>query len=103
MRLLQTTLEDGSPLVRRELVVALQWIVRSFLPSFVNLCRALQAVLKIQSIILFFLIFFTKNIKQNSDKDLEKSLKSKCLTRTYKKNKSNYMNLKHNNTSFISV
>lgn len=42
LRLLQTTLEDGSPLVRRELVVALQWIVRSFLPSFVNLCRALQ-------------------------------------------------------------
>ena len=28
--------------MRRELVVALQWIVRSFLPSFVNLCRALQ-------------------------------------------------------------
>ena len=42
LRLLQTALEDGSPLVRRELVVALQWLIYSFLPNFVNLCRALQ-------------------------------------------------------------
>ena len=35
-------MEDGSPLVRRELVVALQWIVYSFLPTFINLCRTLQ-------------------------------------------------------------
>ena len=30
----------------------------------------------------------------NDLKDVEKSLKSKCLTRTYKKNKSCYMNFK---------
>ena len=36
------TLEDGSPLVRRELIVALQWIVSTFLPTFINLCKALM-------------------------------------------------------------
>ena len=35
------TLEDGSPLVRRELIVALQWIVSTFLPTFINLCKEL--------------------------------------------------------------
>jgi regulator-associated protein of mTOR len=42
LKLLQMTLEDGSPLVRRELIVALQWIVSTFLPTFINLCKALM-------------------------------------------------------------
>lgn len=42
LRLIQKTLEDGSPLVRRELIVALQWIVYSFLPNLINLCKTLQ-------------------------------------------------------------
>lgn len=41
LKLLQMTLEDGSPLVRRELIVALQWLVLTFLPNFINLCRSL--------------------------------------------------------------
>merc|ERR1719187_1601432 len=39
-KLLQRMLEDGSPLVRRELVVALQWVVTSFLPNFTGVLRA---------------------------------------------------------------
>jgi len=42
LKLLQMTQEDGSSLVRRELIVALQWIVSTFLPTFVNLCKALM-------------------------------------------------------------
>ena len=35
--------------------------------------------------------------------DLEKSLKSNCLTRTYKNNKSYYMNFMHENKSYIPL
>jgi len=42
LHLLNTVLQDGSPLVRRELVVALQWVVNNFMPNFVTVCKALQ-------------------------------------------------------------
>ena len=42
LHLLNTVLQDGSPLVRRELVVALQWVVNNFMPNFVSVCKALQ-------------------------------------------------------------
>jgi hypothetical protein len=42
LKLLQSCVEDGSPLVRRELVVALQWVLLTFLPNFINLLKALQ-------------------------------------------------------------
>jgi len=42
LKLLQSCLEDGSPLVRRELVVALQWVLLTFIPNFINLLKALQ-------------------------------------------------------------
>ena len=40
IRLVQNNLEDGSPLVRRELVVALQSVIFSFLHNFLSLLRA---------------------------------------------------------------
>ena len=39
-KLLGRLLDDGSPLVRRELVVALQWVVNSFMPNFTAVLRA---------------------------------------------------------------
>ena len=39
LQLLNTVSEDGSPLVRQELVVALQYVILAFEPSFVAICR----------------------------------------------------------------
>jgi regulator-associated protein of mTOR len=39
-KLLNRMVEDGSPLVRRELVVALQWVVNSFIGNFAAVLRA---------------------------------------------------------------
>ena len=41
MRLIQHNLEDGSSLVRRELVVALQYVISNFQANFVTLMRAI--------------------------------------------------------------
>ena len=40
LHLLKTAVEDGSSLVRTELVVALQHIVMAFEPNFINACRS---------------------------------------------------------------
>ena len=40
-RLLQKMLEDGSPLVRKELVVTMQYVVKSFPNNFIILMKAI--------------------------------------------------------------
>jgi hypothetical protein len=64
LKLLQSCVEDGSPLVRRELVVALQWVLLTFLPNFINLLKALQVdtpTIALASSVIwkpYFILFF---------------------------------------------